>query len=133
MSTKKIRVADLPEFDPAEHLKDEADIAAYLTLVIAEGDPSELAHALGIAARARGMTEIARASGIAREALYKALRPGAQPRFETIAKVCAALGVRLVAQPMGATHTASVADKDEGWAQVLQSSIRNAQMRDCKT
>jgi probable addiction module antidote protein len=109
MSTKKIRVADLPEFDPAEHLKDEADIAAYLTLVIAEGDPSELAHALGIAARARGMTEIAKASGIAREALYKALRPGAQPRFETIAKVCAALGVRLVAQPMGETRTASVA------------------------
>lgn len=96
--TRKIKVSELPEFDPAEHLRDEEDIAAYLTLVIEDGDPSELAHALGIAARARGMTEIARASGLGREALYKALRPGADPRFETINRVCAALGVRLVAQ-----------------------------------
>ena len=51
--TDTIRVADLPDFDPAEHIKDEQDIAAYLTLVIAEGNPSELAHALGIVARAR--------------------------------------------------------------------------------
>jgi probable addiction module antidote protein len=48
------------------------------------------------------MTEIAKASGIAREALYKALRPDAQPRFDTINKVCTALGVRLVAQPIHA-------------------------------
>ena len=88
----------MPDFNPAEHLKDEEDIAAYLTLVIEEGDPSELARALGIAARARGMTEIAKASGMGREALYKALRPGADPRFETIHRVCAALGVKLVAQ-----------------------------------
>lgn len=98
---KKIRVQDLPEFDPAEHLKDEADIAEYLTLVIEGGDSSELAHALGIVARSRGMSEIAKASGLSREALYKALRPDAQPRFDTIAKVCGALGVRLVAQPLG--------------------------------
>lgn len=97
--SKKIRIADLPDFDPAEHLRDEEDIAAYLTLVIEEGDPSELAHALGIVARARGMSEIARAAGITREALYKALRPGTQPRFDTVSRVCTALGVRLVAQP----------------------------------
>ncbi len=48
------------------------------------------------------MTDIAKASGITREALYKALRPNAQPRFETISKVCAALGIRLVAQPIHA-------------------------------
>jgi probable addiction module antidote protein len=96
--TEKIRIADLPDFDPAEHLKDEEDIAAYLTLVIEEGDSAELAHALGIAARARGMTEVAKASGITREALYKALRPDASPRFDTVAKVCKALGVRLVAK-----------------------------------
>lgn len=99
--TKKIRVADLPEFDLAEQLKTEEDIAAYLTMVIEEGDTAELAHALGLAARARGMSEIAKASGITREALYKALRPDASPRFDTINRVCAALGVRLVAQ---ATH-----------------------------
>ena len=96
--TQKIRIADLPEFDAAEYLKNEEDIAAYLTLVIEGGDPSELAHALGLAARARGMSEIAKTSGITREALYKALRPNAQPRFDTINRVCAALGVRLVAQ-----------------------------------
>jgi len=97
--TKKIRIADLPEFDLAEYLNSEEDIAAYLTMVIEGGDTGELAHALGLAARARGMTEIASASGLSREALYKALRPGAHPRFDTISRVCSALGVRLVAQP----------------------------------
>ena len=95
---EKLKLSELPLFDPAEHLKDEEDIAAYLTLVIAEGNSAELAHALGIVARARGMTDIARASGITREALYRALRPGAHPRFDTVARVCSALGVKLVAQ-----------------------------------
>ena len=96
--TKKISITGLPEFDLAEQLKSEEDIAAYLTMVIEEGDTSELAHALGLAARARGMSEIAKASGITREALYRALRPDASPRFDTINRVCTALGVRLVAQ-----------------------------------
>lgn len=99
---KKIRVADLPDFDPADHLKDEADIAAYLSLVIDEGDPGELARALGVAARARGMAQIAEEAGIGREALYKALRADSQPRFDTIARVCKALGVKLVVQPIHA-------------------------------
>lgn len=98
--TKKIRIADLPEFDITEHLDSEEAIAAYLTMVIEENKPSELAHALGVVARARGMTQVAREAGIGREALYKALRPNAHPRFETVAKVCSALGVKLVAQPM---------------------------------
>ena len=96
---KKTKISDLPEFDLAKQLKSEEDIAAYVTMVIEEGDSSELAHALGVAARARGMSEIAQAAGITREALYKALRPNAHPRFDTINRVCAALGVRLVAQP----------------------------------
>lgn len=96
---EKIKVADLPEFDMAEQLRDEEDIAAYLTLVIEEGDAAELAHALGVVARARGMTAVAESAGMGREALYKALRPGASPRFDTIARVCKALGVRLVALP----------------------------------
>ena len=62
--------------------------------------PAALADALGVAARARGMSEIAKQSGLSREALYKALRSDAQPRFETISRVCAALGVKLVAQPV---------------------------------
>lgn len=96
--TQKIKVSELPEFDMAEHLPDEQAIAEYLTVVLQENDPAGLADALGAIARARGMSEIAKASGITREALYKALRPGAQPRFETVSRVCAALGVKLVAQ-----------------------------------
>jgi len=101
---EKINVADLPDFDMAEELRTDEDIAIYLTLVLEENDPAELNHALGVIARARGMTEVAKASGLTREALYKALRPNAHPRFDTIARVCAALGVKLVAQPAQATH-----------------------------
>ena len=86
-------------FDMAEQLRDEQDIAAYLTLVLEEGDPGELAHALGVIARARGMTQIAAEAGMGREALYKALRADASPRFETILKVMHALGGRLSVQP----------------------------------
>ncbi|MBK9442792.1 MAG: putative addiction module antidote protein [Comamonadaceae bacterium] len=96
--TKKINVADLPEFDMVEHLKTDQDIANYLTVVLEDNDPALLTAALGDIARARGMSDIARASGLTREALYKALRPNSQPRFDTIARVCAALGLKLVAQ-----------------------------------
>ena len=96
--SKKINVADLPEFDMAEHLDSDQAIAEYLTIVMEENDPSELTAALGTIARARGMAEVARASGLTREALYKALRSNSQPRFDTIARVCTALGVKLVAQ-----------------------------------
>ena len=96
--TPKIKVADLPEFDMAEHLRTDEDVANYLTTVLEENDTAELTHALGVIARARGMTEVAKASGLTREALYKALRPSSQPRFDTIARVCTALGIKLVAQ-----------------------------------
>lgn len=98
--TKRTKISELPEFDAAENLNSEEDIAAYLTTVIEENDSALLAAALGDIARARGMSQVAKDAGIAREALYKALRPGSEPRFETISRVCAALGVRLVAQPM---------------------------------
>jgi len=95
---KKIKVADLPAFDAAPYLDSEEAVAAYLTDVIEANDASLLAAALGDIARARGMTEIARSAGITREALYKALRPDSAPRFDTVRRVCAALGVRLVVQ-----------------------------------
>ena len=100
--SKKIRISDLPELDFSEHLDSEQAVAEYLTVILEENDPALLAAALGDIARARGMSEIAKASGITREALYKALRPDAQPRFDTVNRVCAALGVKLVAQ---AVHT----------------------------
>ncbi|MCB2217673.1 MAG: putative addiction module antidote protein [Desulfobulbaceae bacterium] len=99
MNTKKLHISAMPDFDMASHLTNEEDIAAYLTMVIEDGDAAELAHALGVAARARGMSEVAKGAGITREALYKALRPNASPRFDTINKVCKALGVRLEAKP----------------------------------
>lgn len=95
--TKKISISELPDFDVAEYLNSEKDIAAYLTAVLEENDSALLAAALGDIARARGMSQVAKDSGITREALYKALRPGSEPRFDTISRVCAALGVRLVA------------------------------------
>lgn len=93
----KIKIADLPTFDMADCLKTNEDIAIYLNLVLEENDPAEFAHALGVIAKARGMMQIAHASGLTREALYKALRPNSSPRFDTINKVCNALGVKLTA------------------------------------
>ena len=95
---KRIKVADLPEFDAAPYLDSEESIAAYLTDILQANDAGLLAAALGDIARARGMSEIAKAAGITREALYKALRPDSAPRFDTVNRVCTALGVRLVAQ-----------------------------------
>lgn len=97
---KLIKVDDLPEFDAAQYLDSEETIAAYLTDILEANDASLLAAALGDIARAQGMSEIAKSAGLTREALYKALRPGSAPRFDTINRVCAALGVRLVVQPM---------------------------------
>jgi probable addiction module antidote protein len=101
--TKRIKVADLPEFDASRYLDNETSIAAYLTDILEANDAALLAAALGDIARARGMTEIARSAGITREALYKALRPDSSPRFDTVNRVCAALGVRLVAQAVHPT------------------------------
>jgi probable addiction module antidote protein len=97
---KKIKISELPEFDATRYLEDEQDIAMYLTCILEENDAALLAAALGDIAKARGMTEVARKAGITREALYKALRPNASPRFDTISRVCQALGVRLEARPI---------------------------------
>ena len=100
--TKKIKISEIPAFDATEYLTSDEEVAAYLTTILEENDAALLAAALGDIARARGMTQVAKDSGITREALYKALRPGSEPRFDTVSRVCAALGVRLVAQPLEA-------------------------------
>lgn len=94
-----IKVGDLATFDIAEWLGDDDAIADYLSAVIDDDDPALLAAVVGDIARAKGMTEISRKTGIARETLYKALRPGAHPRFETINRVCGAFGIKLKAVP----------------------------------
>jgi probable addiction module antidote protein len=82
-------------WDAVDTLKTKADIAAYLDAVLDDGDPELLKAALGDIARAKGMTEIARAAGLGRASLYKALAPEGNPEFATVAKVLRALGLRL--------------------------------------
>jgi len=89
----------LVPFDMTRYLDDDEAVAEYLTQVLADGDMPELLQALGHVARARGMAQVAREAGLGRESLYKALAPGAKPRFETVLRVTRALGVQLTARP----------------------------------
>ena len=82
-------------WDSAEHLRTEEDIAAYLDAVLEENDPALVTHALGVIARAKGMTQIARETGLGRESLYKALSSEGHPEFATVLKVIKALGLQL--------------------------------------
>lgn len=93
---KKKRVKVVP-FDAAEYLTDETAIAHYLDAILEEDDLDLLLLALNDVARARGMAKVAKEAGVGRESLYKALAPGAKPRFDTIVKVARALGVRFTA------------------------------------
>lgn len=90
----------LVPFDAARYLTDDAAIAEYVTAVLEADDPDLLLLALNDIARARGMAQIAKETGLGRESLYKALAPGAKPRFDTVLKVARALGVRLAARPL---------------------------------
>jgi probable addiction module antidote protein len=83
------------KWDPVEHLKDEADMVAYLEAALEEGDPAVVTAALGDIARAKGMSEVARETGLGRESLYKALSAQGNPEFSTVLKVVRALGLRL--------------------------------------
>jgi probable addiction module antidote protein len=85
----------LIDYDSADHFKDPDAQAELLRDAIDEGDPGYLAHALGVIARARGMTEIAHETGMKRQALYRALSADGNPKLETIMKVIKALGLRL--------------------------------------
>ncbi|EAY56675.1 addiction module antidote protein [Leptospirillum ferriphilum] len=85
----------ITDFDPAAYLDSEQTIAEYLTITLEENDPDLLLAALSNVAKARGMAKIAKDSGLGRESLYKALKPGSKPRFETIMKVMQALGIKL--------------------------------------
>jgi len=82
-------------FDPAEFLDTPQAVAEYLAAAFESGDHAVIADALGVAARARGMSQLARDTGLARPALYRALSPEGHPEFETVLKVLRALGVTL--------------------------------------
>ena len=87
-------------WDPAEHLESDADMAAYLEAAFEEADPALIAAALGDIARAKGMSQIARETGLGRESLYKTLSADGNPEFATILKVVQALGFKLHATPL---------------------------------
>ncbi len=86
---------ELLTWDTAEHLKTREDVAAYLEAVFEDGDPALITHALGVIARAEGMTEVARQTGLTRASLYKALSADGHPEFATVMKVMRALGLRI--------------------------------------
>jgi probable addiction module antidote protein len=91
----------LKKWDSAAYLKTEADVARYWQACLEEGrdDPSFITAALGNIARARGMTRVARKTGLTREGLYKALSPGGNPEFGTVMKVIRALGLEVRGAP----------------------------------
>lgn len=82
-------------FDIAEHLNTPEDIRGFLQEVVATGDESDFIHALNTAARAAGMTEVAKKAGVTRTSLYKSLSEDGNPKFSTVSKVTKALGCRL--------------------------------------
>lgn len=82
-------------YDTADHLKTKEDIAAYLEAVFEDGDPALITHALGVIARAEGMTEVAKQAGLTRASLYKALSTDGHPEFATVLKVVQALGLKM--------------------------------------
>jgi probable addiction module antidote protein len=82
-------------WDAAELLETPADIAAYLDAYLEDGTPEELLQAVSTIARSRGMTELARQTGISREALYRAFSENGNPTLDTLLRVMKALGVRL--------------------------------------
>ncbi|HEX7551087.1 MAG TPA: addiction module antidote protein [Candidatus Methylomirabilis sp.] len=82
-------------WDVVQHLETDEDMAAYLEAALEDGDPAVVAAALGDIARAKGMTQLARETGLGRESLYKALSPDGNPEFATVLKVVRALGLRL--------------------------------------
>jgi probable addiction module antidote protein len=85
----------LSRFDPVEMIDDAEAVAVFLADAFDTGDADYIQHMLGLIARSRGMAEVAEKAGLGRESLYKALKDGASPRFDTILRVVHALGLKL--------------------------------------
>ncbi|NOT98111.1 MAG: putative addiction module antidote protein [Sideroxydans sp.] len=87
-------------FDAADYLTDEETIAEYLNAALEDPNPDLFLVAVRDVARAHGMTQLAKDAGLGRESLYKALTPGAKPRYDTVVKIMHALGVKLTTSPV---------------------------------
>lgn len=103
---KRKKITTRP-WDVVEHLKTDEDMATYLEAALEDGDSSLISAALGDIARARGMTEIARETGLGRESLYKALSPEGNPEFATVLKVIQALKMKLHVEATKTRHAHS--------------------------
>lgn len=93
-------MAKFSRFDAADYLDDEETIAEYITAALEDSNPDVFLAAVRDVARARGMAQLALDTGLGRESLYKALTPGAKPRYDTMLKLLHALGVKLSASPV---------------------------------
>lgn len=132
-SLKTMPLKTMP-YDPAKYLDTEEAIAVFLTDAFESGHDGVFQNALQIAARARGMSEVARTAGVGRESLYKALQGEAQPRFSTVRKVLAALGVELAivarkkspAKKMPSSRRTKVGPADTVEAQRLAAKTKQA-------
>lgn len=93
-------MAKFSPFDAADYLVDEETISTYITAALEDSNPDVFLTAVSDVARARGMAQLAKDAGLGRESLYKALTPGAKPRYDTMLKLLHALGVKLTASPI---------------------------------
>ena len=96
----KMKPLNVAPFDVSDYLENEELIAEYLTVALADPDPDAFLAAVNDVAKARGVSTVAAVAGLGRESLYKTLRPGAKPRFETVRKLLDALGVKLGVEPV---------------------------------
>ena len=95
----KVNSLNVAPFDVSDYLDNEELIAEYLTVALADPDPDAFLAAVNDVAKARGLSTVAAVAGLGRESLYKTLRPGAKPRFETVRRLLDALGVKLAVEP----------------------------------
>ncbi len=98
-------MAKFAPFDAADYLDDEETIAEYITAALEDPNPDVFLTAVRDVARARGMAQLAKDAGLGRDSLYKALTPGAKPRYDTMLKLLHALGVKLSASPVHSLAT----------------------------
>jgi probable addiction module antidote protein len=116
---KKKDPLKLIPFDAAKYLHNDAAIAEYMDAVLEANEPALLLLALGDVARAKGMAQVAKDAGLGRESLYKALAPGAKPRFETVMKVAKAMGLKFT-MSQAAVKALPQYEADDGSSTAMQ-------------
>jgi probable addiction module antidote protein len=97
-------MGNLTDFDMSEYLDSPEAIAEYISQVLEDGDQDEFLRAMGYIAKAKGMSQISKETGLGRESLYKTFQEGAEPKFSTIMKVMKAIGMNIHADPMSTRH-----------------------------